>query len=62
MQCPTCGCDEEHPTRTDRILIRGCKVFDDRGCYSQCLVCAGYYNADLTDAKGGDPEKGWFVE
>jgi len=60
--CPTCGASEEHPYRTDAVLIRGFKVTDEKGnCWSQCLVCSGYYDTDLNETPDNhDPEKGWF--
>lgn len=69
IQCPKCGAQECHPTEKDKILIRAFKVGDEKGYWwSQCLVCAGYYNADLTvksiDKDGLNPDfdrnKGWF--
>jgi len=55
--CPTCGASENHPYRTDRVLIRGFKVDD----WSQCLVCSGYYDSDLNETpENHDPDKGWF--
>jgi hypothetical protein len=55
--CPTCGASEDHPHRTDRVLIRGFKVDE----WSQCLVCSGYYDSDLNEQQHKhDPDKGWF--
>jgi hypothetical protein len=70
LQCPKCGNFEEHPTDKDKILIRGFKVDG----YSQCLVCAGYYNPQTLEVnpivgknqfgqpmpEGFDERKGWF--
>lgn len=69
LTCPKCGAQECHPTDKDKILIRGFKVGDASGYWwSQCLVCAGYYNEDLTvkpiGADGINPDydrnAGWF--
>lgn len=69
LRCPTCGADECHPTMKDAVLIRAFKVGDKNGhWWSQCLVCAGYYNADLTVKPVGkdginpdyDQNLGWF--
>jgi hypothetical protein len=72
IRCPKCGSGEMHPT-ADTLLVRALKVCDEHGqWWSHCLVCAGYYNADLTAkvppagalnptlAQGYNPEKGWF--
>jgi hypothetical protein len=68
VRCPKCGAGEMHPNG-QWLLVRGFKVCDKGGYWwSQCLVCAGYYNADLTlkpiGANGRDPdydhELGWF--
>jgi hypothetical protein len=60
LTCPKCGAPESNPVDNGAtILIRGYKVDD----WSQCLVCAGYYNpADLSDYDDtrGDGKKGWF--
>ena len=60
--CPICGASEDHPYSTDWILIRGYKYTDENGhCWSQCLVCSGYYDQELNPKpKNHDPEKGWF--
>lgn len=68
VQCPKCGAGEMHPDG-DKLLIRAFKVGDANGYWwSQCLVCAGYYNPDLTvkpvgaDGKNPDYDRnaGWF--
>lgn len=69
VQCPRCGAGEMHPDG-ERLLIRGFKVQTEDGhWWSECLVCAGYYNADLTERPrqpgqrypdGYDKERGWF--
>lgn len=62
FQCPTCKSPEEHPTKSDQILIRAFKVSDDKGDWSQCLVCSGYYTKNLeVTAENHNPKKGWFV-
>jgi hypothetical protein len=63
VECPVCGAQEMHPTLA-LLLIRGFKVSDSEGrWYSQCLVCAGYYDSNLEYTPlAGDPEKGWFSE
>lgn len=68
VQCPTCGAQESHPTNPNKVLIRAFKVLDRDHWWSQCLVCAGYYNADLTRRPIGsdginpdyDHNAGWF--
>ena len=62
VQCPTCGAVEQHPTRSDAIVIRGFKCCDASGhWWSQCLRCAGFYDKKLNEtADNFDPEKGWF--
>ncbi len=76
ISCPTCRSPEEHPTLTcgsptgrqfPVLLIRSFKVCDEAGYWwSQCLVCAGYYDrllkvvpkdGRLTNEMRG---KGWF--
>jgi hypothetical protein len=70
--CPKCGAQEVHPDDVDlppldrRVLIRGRKFENEKGSWSQCLVCAGLY--DLRGGKLIDtlesfvPERGWFCE
>lgn len=61
--CPKCGATEDHPHDRTKILIRACKLFDDKGAWSQCLVCSGFYDKDLSETpENHNPEKGWFVE
>lgn len=61
LSCPKCGNGEMHPSK-DVLLIRGYKVFDEGSWWSQCLVCAGYYDKDLNyDQTKGDSNKGWFA-
>jgi hypothetical protein len=68
VTCPKCGAGEMHPDG-DKLLIRAFKVCHDDGhWWSQCLVCAGYYNPDLTSKPIGkdglnpdfDRSAGWF--
>lgn len=61
MKCPNCGANEMHPTM-NQLLIRGFKVqMDDGHWWSQCLVCAGFYDKDLNyNNDAGDENKGWF--
>jgi len=63
LRCPTCGAVERHPTLKNAIVIRGLKVYDEHGAWSQCLRCSGLYSADLSthDEENHDPAKGWFV-
>jgi hypothetical protein len=50
-----------HPTE-HKLLIRAFKVTDARGHWSQCLVCAGYYDSALAETPASfDKAKGWFV-
>ena len=61
LRCPTCGAGEMHPNG-EWLLIRGYKVDN----WSQCLVCAGYYERndpkDPGEAidKWAKPTGGWF--
>lgn len=60
LRCPTCGSGEMHPTE-HKLLIRGLKVCTEGYWWSQCLVCAGHYDAQLNDTPGNyDPKLGWF--
>jgi hypothetical protein len=67
VRCPKCGAGEMHPDG-DKLLIRGFKVYADRHWWSQCLVCAGYYDENLkvkpVGSNGRDPDydrsAGWF--
>ncbi len=61
VTCPHCGAEEMHPTE-DWLLIRAYKIFDSQGAWSQCLVCAGYYDAELNySEERGEHTKGWFL-
>lgn len=62
--CPTCGASETNPLNPGTILIRGYKVGDDNGVWwSQCLVCAGYYDKDLNETpRKYAQDKGWFAD
>ena len=67
LTCPKCKSPEMHPDG-NKLLIRGYKVMVGKVWKSQCLVCAGYYNADLTVKPVGkdginpdyDQSLGWF--
>lgn len=60
LVCPECGAQEMHPNG-EVVLIRGFKVLDGGHWWSQCLVCAGYYDKDLNyDNDAGNAEAGWF--
>lgn len=61
VTCPTCGAQEMHPNG-EVLLIRGFKVFHSGAWWSQCLVCAGYYDENLVwkGNEAGDPDGGWF--
>lgn len=67
LMCPKCGSKELHPSG-DKLLIRGFKVQVKGVWKSQCLVCAGYYNPDLTPKSAGkdginpdyNQSLGWF--
>lgn len=59
--CPKCGAAEMHPNG-EWCLIRSFKVHDGRRWWSQCLVCAGYYDKELQPAAVWDRKKGWFSE
>lgn len=59
LECPNCGAEEIHPSGKG-FLIRAFKVsHDGRYWWSQCLVCAGYYD-DKLKPTGNEPEGGWF--
>ena len=61
VQCPTCGAGEMHEDGA-KLNIRAFKVSTKEHCWSQCLVCAGYYdklNGVVTEANF-NKEKGWF--
>ena len=64
--CQKCNAPECHPTEPGKVIIRGLKVYDDQGAWSQCLNCAGYYK--YRDGKiiyndaSGNPKLGWFCE
>jgi predicted nucleic-acid-binding Zn-ribbon protein len=60
LKCPHCGAEELHPTKY-MLLIRGYKVKHSGYWWSQCLVCAGFYDEDLNyTEEAGDRNKGWF--
>lgn len=62
VRCPNCGSPEMHPDG-DKLLIRAYKVFDDGGTWSQCLVCAGYYDENLRVIDmAAHPTTGWYRE
>ncbi|KKL70834.1 hypothetical protein LCGC14_2100970 [marine sediment metagenome] len=62
MECPTCGSPEMHPDG-DKLLIRVYKVYQDGLEWSQCLVCAGYYDKDLNVIdEAARPTGGWYAE
>ena len=66
IQCPKCGAEEMHPDYY-MLLIRANKVYDDEGCWSQCLICAGYYERKDPKDPGYPIDKmarlkgGWFT-
>jgi hypothetical protein len=62
LYCPKGHGPEIHPKDENKALIRAFKVFDEKGAWSQCLVCSGYYDSKLnpTPEKHSD-RKGWFV-
>lgn len=61
ITCPHCDATEMHPDG-DKLLIRAFKVeMGDGHWWSQCLVCAGYYDSDLKETPDNfDRDKGWF--
>ena len=61
VKCPHCGAGEMHPNG-ETLLVRAFKVQTESGYWwSQCLVCAGYYDKDLNETRENfDPSKGWF--
>lgn len=66
ITCPRCGAGElvnpDAPITEWHWQIRPNKVCDDKGWWSQCLVCAGYYDkpGGTYTHENGDPKKGWF--
>jgi len=65
--CPRHPYLPEVNPRTGKLFIRGYKVTDEHGDWSQCLVCSGFYQT--VDARLGEyvetphlhnKEKGWF--
>lgn len=68
LRCGLCGSGEVHPTQEGKVLIRGAKVSDGLGQWSQCLVCAsrlgeGGYDVNLSWRGALDQEQkqaGWF--
>ena len=58
--CPKCDAPEMHPDQ-NVLLIRGYKIFEDDVWWSQCLVCAGYYDGEL-NLTGSEPDGGWFAD
>lgn len=62
-RCPKCGAPELMDN--DHLFIRRLKVFDDEGAWSQCLVCAGFYNPlnfGVNPPAEFNKAKGWFCE
>jgi len=60
LVCPNCGAHEMHPDG-GKLLIRGKKVYRNGKWWSQCLVCAGYYDLDLVYHENwGEEKEGWF--
>lgn len=60
LTCPKCGAVEMHPNGK-WLLIRGFKVHTRGRWWSQCLVCAGYYDANLQPIDlMAKPDGGWF--
>ena len=41
MTCPLCGVREQ--TQPTKVNIRGFKVFDEFGDWSECLVCESWF-------------------
>jgi len=61
VKCPKCGAHEMHPNK-NLLLLRVCKVLQKGAWWSQCLVCAGYYDVDLNETPDSfDTLKGWFI-
>lgn len=63
--CPNCGASEVRERNEDgttkTINIRGFKVCDkNRYWWSQCLVCAGYYDEGRNPSDDSWRDKGWF--
>ena len=62
LRCPKCGNPEIHPAM-NKLLIRANKVHDSAGWWSECLVCAGYYDKDLNETPENykPNDKHWFI-
>lgn len=64
ITCPSCGC-RELTDDGNQLHIRAYKVTTQDGlCWSQCLVCAGYYDKPNGQyvIENGVGRKGWFAE
>jgi hypothetical protein len=66
LVCPKCGSPEMHPNGK-WLLIRGYKIqHEGSHWWSQCLVCAGYYDKNLVPIPDAENRrevwgnKGWF--
>lgn len=56
VKCPTCG------VGPSMVAIRGFKVFMQGKWWSQCLVCAGYYDKDFNlTPQAFEKDRGWFA-
>jgi hypothetical protein len=63
VKCPKCGAEEMHPNKA-WVLIRGFKVHHSGKWWSQCLVCAGFYDKELKpvgETQPWDRNLGWFA-
>ena len=59
LQCPKCKSNEMHPNGK-WLLIRAYKTYAGDKWWSQCLVCAGYYDEKLRIIPDVKPKGGWF--
>lgn len=60
-QCPACLVGENHPSLKGERLIMVRFLEHDGKCYSQCLVCAGFWNEELKATPANyNEQKGWF--
>jgi hypothetical protein len=67
LRCPRCKSPEVNP-KTGKLFIRGFKVTDEKGHWSQCLVCSNYYakpmiigGSFIETPQNHQPKLGWFV-
>jgi hypothetical protein len=65
IKCPKCSNGVYHPDGSGNLLIQVMSAPNQRGGWAQCLVCAGFYTAELLPTRGNywvdQPGRaGWF--